>query len=166
MKKLIWLLLLLTACTPTVETVYIEIAPISAPTRQPNVFGVYVGDGKFDCISERDCLHEVGHAVNEWREFPSDTEEFHQAVEKYVEENRKPSSECHKEMVCLLQDFPGIAGNPMRETKTVQEDGSIIVSYWGGYREAYADIYAQWKTWSPLPEELQPFYHYVDTQNK
>jgi hypothetical protein len=138
---------------PVIAIVEVPVYP-SAFDLPHGVGGVYFGDGLFLAKNERSGLHELGHAINEWRGYPSGSVFFKRAVNTYIYYNQKSFYKCHREVVCRLQYFPGIFGNPMAEIE--HEDGSI--GYWGGYSEAYAEIYAQWKTWAPLPEIFYPFY--------
>ncbi len=98
--------------------------------------GVYFGNGIFACKSEETCLHELGHAVDEFMDFPSHTQEFADVLDSFCEIEAHPACE-----------LPGINSNPL--------------AGWGGYTEAYAEVYKYWKLWGHLPKELSSFYGVV-----
>ncbi|MBW2674603.1 MAG: hypothetical protein JRD89_14530 [Deltaproteobacteria bacterium] len=84
--------------------------------------GVYLGNGAFVCHSEKNCLHELGHAVSEWSGYLSEGEEFRLAVDEFVSVSP------------FWCRFPGVNGNHF-STKLTGVD-------WGGYEEFYASYYA------------------------
>lgn len=157
MLGLIILLNILVGC----QSISAEVEPTY------DIGGLYYGGGKIQVyltgnakLDEKNAQHELGHLSWEILEMDDRIDEFAAVVDAYIEANEKPTMQCHREMVCILQRYPGLNENPMIEISHTLEDGTIITKEWGGYVEAYADIYAQWKIgWSELPEEFYPFYN-------
>ena len=153
-----------------------EMGPTPTPTIEPtpvpiphDIGGYYAGDGVIVVNlghgakkDERNALHEVAHMLDiDIFDNISQSPEFQNAIIAFIEAN-KTDGLCIRQMICLIQDFPGINGNPMRVITYTLPDGTEITREWGGYFELYAEIYAQWKTgWAELPKELYPFYNIV-----
>lgn len=116
--------------------------------------GGYIGNGRIVCLPSMSyCLHEVGHAVDDFLGHPSMSRAWEVAIENYVEQ-------CIKEYViewCInLIGYSGINGNPMEIVSFANSEDSFE---WGGYGELYAQLFEISRLrFTPLPESIQLFY--------
>lgn len=101
--------------------------------------------GLFMCSYEGACLHEIGHWIDHDLDMPSQSNKFKKEVDQIVKWCREEDNSNYP--YCYLQDFPGIAGNPLDSDN------------WGGYTEVYATIYSTAReNGVSIPAELLIFY--------
>ena len=116
-----------------------------------NLNGWYFGSCISIAFNERGGMHELGHCKDYLSGWVSHTREWKNAVEGYVV-GCKTFVNCDDEMI-ILKTYPGVGGQPMKR---------IIFWDYGGYTEAYAEVYAEWKMeGSIMPDVLLPFYEDV-----
>lgn len=124
--------------------------------------GAYIGNGRIVCLPDKVyCLHEVGHAVDEFLRHPSVSEEFKQVVDEYIRMCK------NQDMVDLVIDFwcnnfigyKGVNGNPMDIVKFANASEDDEGFEYGGYGEFYAQMFEISRlNFIPLPESIQVFY--------
>ena len=116
--------------------------------------GTYFGGGRIVCIPNvSTCQHEVGHAQDDFLRWPSESEKFKAAVDKFMEDCKKGIED---ELFCenTINDA-GVNGNPLREF--IREDGDILM--WGGYSELYAHIFEIKHAFlQPIPDSLNIYF--------
>jgi hypothetical protein len=82
--------------------------------------------------TEKSGMHELGHFVNMKKGYVHGQRRFQELVDHY------------------FPNLPGVGDTPMRKTEFGE---------WGGYEEAYAEIYAWWRLgWAELPPLLEPYF--------
>ncbi len=90
--------------------------------------GFYAGDGVLLCQTEYACIHETGHWLDEKLGYPSETIEFKETLDTFINVCIENGDEWgNVDYYCNLARFPGVNGN--------------AVDNWGGYGEAYAEMY-------------------------
>ena len=93
------------------------------------------------CETESACIHEVGHWVDKDLNYPSKEILFQEELDNYIEN-------CNEDdYYCNFSTFPGIGSNPLTDNG------------WGGYAEAYAEMYAitNYNNYE-LPDNFVEFY--------
>ena len=92
--------------------------------------GLYLGDGVILCSGEEyACIHEVAHRMDESLGNVSESPEFRTALDDFIKECERTGDSGTIDYYCNLQRFTGINGNALGEKG------------WGGYGEAYAEMY-------------------------
>ncbi len=136
------------------DTEYVEnLLPTLGYLEEIGAGGVYVGDGRIVCLPDiYYCQHEIGHALDDFIGYPSETDEWKNTVDSFVEG-------CIEEYIasffCGMSDYAGINGNPMHII-TDSEGGE---SDWGGYSELYANIFELSRNnLKRIPEPLGKFF--------
>ncbi len=158
MKKLLLLLLLLTACAPVApEIIYVEITATPEPTPEVQLVGSEFyfnswevaknasppAEGQFWRLDEHEYLifatsiesafHEFGHIEDVENDYPSNNPDFQDAVDDYI---FNPPSDVQDELHHYL--YVAIVEN-------------------GLYDEAFAQLY-MWDILYDLPVEFEEFY--------
>ena len=156
MKKLLLLLLLLTACAPVApEIIYVEITTTPEPTsevqlaspefyfnswevaKQDQATGMYFLLGEDVLIFASDvksALHEVGHFDDKSRDYPSYSVAFQITVDEYI---NNPPADVQNELHHYLY--------------------VVIVERGRMYDDAYAQLY-MWNILYDLPDVFEVFY--------
>lgn len=98
------------------------------------------------CSYEFLCIHEVGHWKDKHLGYPSKTVEFESVLDDFILQCEEVGDNGEDSYYCNLTRFPGINGNELDRG-------------WGGYPEAYAEIYVYDMALNhPLPEVFIEFY--------
>ena len=99
------------------------------------------------CNTEDACTHEVGHWLDKHLGRPSRSRKFRVTVDVFIEECERVGDSGDIDFYCNLQRFPGI------------NDNALYKYGWGGYGEAYAEVYKYDKLLGfTIPSVLVEFY--------
>ena len=133
------------------EYVLAEVSLISSGEKG----GVFLtNSGVILCGYEGACIHEVGHWLDKYLGYISETIEFQEALDLYIQSCVEKNDLGSIEYYCNLARFPGLVGNPL-ESHTF---GNETVE-WGGYTEAYAEMYEYSVLYNhEMPSELSEFF--------
>jgi hypothetical protein len=112
--------------------------------------------GEINCEGVYTCLHEEGHKRDREKFFISQSSKFKETVKEYHKICEPNEAYCF-----MIEHFPGILGNPMRED--MAESNLLSSSFWnrgwGGYTELYARMYQYCLgDVERMPEVFQPFF--------
>jgi hypothetical protein len=115
--------------------------------------------GEITCEKTEDCLHEIGHYLDQKAGWISETDEFKLAVDTHRSVAWQ-CIECRDEYSELVMFFPGVGRELQPEPNPLNY--GFWHGGWGGTKELYADIYAK-SGGKPegMPEIFRPFYDFT-----
>ena len=106
--------------------------------------------GLFWCSDTFSCLHEIGHAMDKRMSFPSQTQEFKDAVKSYLRNN-----------------FYILSIHPMNFAGHIALSPGIVISVPNQFKDypIYSELYANMYAWTSgckcnMPVEFQKFYQW------
>lgn len=110
------------------------------------------------CDNRFDCVHEIGHAVDQKMGWISKSDDFRVALANYAILNWYLPVEDRSEIAGKILFFPGIVG-PRYQNEGVHIGLGQYVGGWGGTTELYADMLS-WVDGdkSMMPEMFVDFY--------
>lgn len=104
------------------------------------------------CKSNTACIHEQGHVLDRKLGNISETEEYKKSIIEYA--NGSLLANSRNEIVDKILVFPGV-NQPM----SMSGFASRLQGGWGGYKELYADIWANCDgNIEQIPVSLQPYF--------